>query len=114
MANKESKCGGMVSMAPSFVSTDDNLVTRQFRPIPGYRGEFFVVITIPANEDVNVVPCGAKRNADGSYRFVFNLLYVLGDLCYARSNAERVLAEYPTWDAGIYRASTGCLVGGVR
>jgi hypothetical protein len=76
----------------------------KFRNKPLYHGEFFVALTIPATEHPHVVPCESKINPDGSFRLVFNVLYALGDLCFAREHAARILSEHPEWKAGIYRA----------
>lgn len=77
----------------------------KFRNHSGYRGEYFVALTIPATEDALMVPCESRVNADWSYRFVFNTLYAAGDLIYAGQHAARILAEHPTWEAGLYRVA---------
>ena len=85
----------------------------KFRNKPLYRGEFFVALTIPKDEQWDVIPWDAKPNPDGSFRFVFNILYAAGDLCFAREHGQRILGEHPTWQAGIYRADTGAFMGAV-
>lgn len=76
----------------------------KFRNQPLYRGEYFVALTIPATEDALVIPCESTPNPDGTFRLVFNVLYAQGDICFAREHASRILAEHPTWTAGLYRS----------
>ncbi len=76
----------------------------KFRNKPLYKGEYFLALTIPATEERDVIPCEAKVNPNGSYRFVFNTLYAHGDLCFAVEHGKRILGEHPTWTAAIYRA----------
>jgi hypothetical protein len=74
-----------------------------FRKTPLYRGEYFVALTIPKDEDPLVVPCDCKVNADGSFRLVYSILYAYGDLNFAYERARLVLRKHPTWKAGLYR-----------
>ncbi len=83
---------------------DTNRKVFNFRQVAGYRGELFVALMIPAGEDRNVVPCGCTVNANGSYRLVFNVLYAVGDIDFAKEHGRRVIADHPTWTAGVYRA----------
>ncbi len=76
----------------------------KFRDRKLYLGEYFVALTIPKDEHPHVVPCASKVNPDGSYRLVFNVLYAKGDVSFAVEHGRRILAEHPTWKAGIYRA----------
>ena len=64
----------------------------KFRNKPLYRGEFFVALTIPKDEERDIIPVDSKVNPDGSYRLVFNVLYAAGDLCFAREHGARTAA----------------------
>lgn len=82
----------------------------KFRNNSMYRGEFFVAVTIPQDEDKNVLPVAAKPNPDGSFRLIYDVLYAQGDLVFARMHASRIVTEHPTWKAGLYRANTGAFM----
>lgn len=78
----------------------------KFRNLPNYRGEFYVALTIPATEDRDVIPCDAVKlheSPHSAFRLVFNVLYALGDIDFAREHARSILREHPTWSAGLYR-----------
>lgn len=76
----------------------------KFRKTPDYPGEIFLALTIPATEDPMMVPCACKVNADGSYRLVYETLYSMGDSEFACQLGRAVIADHPTWKAGLYRA----------
>ena len=84
---------------------DDAVVN--FRKTPLYMGEYFVEYTIPADEDGDVVPVNAVRNANGTYRFQPRVLYAAGDLCYAEDVVQLALRDHPTWGATIQRVCSG-------
>jgi hypothetical protein len=84
----------------------------KFRNRFDYFGEFYLALTIPADENKDVIPCACKVNADGSYRLVYDILYSLRDIRFARELARGILADHPGWSAGLYR--DGAMVAEVR
>lgn len=83
---------------------------RRFRA--GYAPEIYVAYDIPANEDRDLVPCGAEGLSDSSWRFTVRIGYCWGDRTFAQQHIKAVLSDHPTWSAGLYRLDNGSrLVG---